>query len=318
MFPEWLSTPQRVPLPLQGSGSRKGMRPGRYLDKTLQRIGRLGREAAFMMETGNRRGLLQALDPRARVLSFLFLIIAASITQRPLSLITLCLLGPVLAVLSRIPAGRYLRQVWLTVPLFTATIALPAALNIITPGTMILPIISLSGPVSLGPLHLPETIGVTREGLAAAFTLVLRTGASVSLALLVMLATPWHDLLKALQSLGVPKVFLMILSVAWRYLFVLIVAIEEMCMARKSRGIDERRLSSLPSSGAHGRSWAASRIGALFRKTQVLGDEVNNAMTSRGFRGEARNLSRFRLQWFDIVWCAGALFLAGLAAFGVV
>lgn len=311
MIPEWLATPDQVPSPPEGGRSRKGMRLRKHLDKTLEGVARLGREAAFMTETGSRRGLLQAVDPRVRILSLLLLIVAASFTREPSSLAGLCLLGAVLAVQSRIPLGRYLRQVWLVVPLFTAAIALPATLNVITPGAIVLPIYSFSAPVSFGPLHLPETIAVTREGLMAALTLVLRTGASVSLALLVMIATPWHDLLRALQAFGMPRPFLMILSVAWRYLFVLVVAIEEMCMARKSRGIDE---SSIASSSANGRGWAASRIGALFRKSRVLGEEVGHAMISRGFRGEICSLSAFRLRWIDLVWSAGALLIAAVVA----
>lgn len=315
MIPEWLGTPRPAPSPPEGGGTRKGVWLRKHLDKTLQGVARLGRETAFMMETGSRRGLLQAIDPRVRILSLLLLIVAASFTRKPSSLAGLCLLGAVLAVLSRIPLGRYLRQVWLIVPLFTAAIALPATLNVITPGTIVLPIYSFAAPVSLGPLHLPETIAATREGLAAALTLVLRTGASVSLALLVMIATPWHDLLRALQAFGIPRPFLMILSVAWRYLFVLVVAIEEMCMARKSRGIDE---SCIASSSANSRSWAASRIGALFRKTRALGEEVGQAMTSRGFRGEMCSLSAFRLRWIDLVWFACLLLLAVVVAWDLV
>ena len=38
----------------------------------------------------------------------------------------------------------------------------------------------------------------------------------------------------------------------------------------------------------------------------MLADEVHQAMTSRGYRGDARTLDRFRISAVDIVALAGA------------
>lgn len=313
MIPDWLAVPRETAAPPLQTGSRRGVRHRKYLDRTLQGIARLGREAAFLSETGSG-GLLQAVDPRVRILSALTLIIAASFARKPLSLLILCLLGAVLAVFSRVSVGRYLGRVWLVIPMFTAAIALPAILNVITPGTAVFTLFSFAAPITFGPMHLPETITITREGLTAATMLVLRAAASLSMVVLVMCTTPWRNLLQALNALKVPRPFLMVLSVAYRYLFVLVTAVEEMCLARRSRGVDEACLASLPGAAAHGRGWAASRMGALFRKSTVLGEEVGHAMVSRGFRGEVRSLSAYRVRAVDLVWSACSLIIALVVA----
>ncbi|MDH4099498.1 MAG: cobalt ECF transporter T component CbiQ [Nitrospirota bacterium] len=309
MIPDWLAEPRERPAPPPVNTGRVGMRQRKYLDRTLQGIARLGREAAFLPATGSS-GLFQAVDPRVRILSILLLIVAASFARTPLSLVILCLMGAILAAFSRISLGGYLARVWLVVPLFTAAIALPAMLNVITPGTALVTLFSFSGPITFGPVHLPEAITVTREGLIVALMLVLRAGASLSMVMLVMGTTPWHDLLRALRALKIPSPFLMILSMAYRYLFVLVVAVEEMCLARKSRGIDEASLASSSGSGDSGRGWVASRMGALYRKSRVLGEEVGHAMISRGFRGEVRSLPVYRFSGADLVWSACSLIIA--------
>jgi energy-coupling factor transporter transmembrane protein EcfT len=52
--------------------------------------------------------------------------------------------------------------------------------------------------------------------------------------------------------------------------------------------------------------------GVLLSKTMALGDEVYMAMLARGFRGEVRLLTDFRMRSRD--WLAVSLLLAAAAA----
>jgi cobalt/nickel transport system permease protein len=83
-----------------------------------------------------------------------------------------------------------------------------------------------------------------------------------------------------------------------------------MYVARRARAIAPERDSR------SGRSFVGATAGALFGKAHVLADEVHQAMTSRGYRGDARTLDRFRIAAVDVVALAGAaacilLLLAG-------
>ena len=53
--------------------------------------------------------------------------------------------------------------------------------------------------------------------------------------------------------------------------------------------------------------FVAASAGALFGKAHQLSEEVHQAMTARGFRGEARTLAADRPGWFDAVWTAAAV-----------
>ena len=84
--------------------------------------------------------------------------------------------------------------------------------------------------------------------------------------------------------------FVLVIGMAYRYLFVLLAAVQDMYVARRARR---------DRAGARHRAAAAAFVGAtagaLFGKAHVLADEVHQAMTSRGYRGDARTLDRFRI-----------------------
>ena len=71
-------------------------------------------------------------------------------------------------------------------------------------------------------------------------------------------------------------------------------------MARKARAIAPER------DARGGRAFVGATAGALFGKAHHLADEVHQAMTSRGYRGDARTLDRFRVTSLDIAALACA------------
>ena len=145
--------------------------------------------------------------------------------------------------------------------------------------------------------------------MTAAALLILRVGASVSLAVLLTLTTRWNTLIKALGVLRIPPVFLSVLEMTYRYIFLLLSTSSDMFMARRSRlvgrvGPEEERGSSL-------QPWEAS--GA---KTAALSEEVHGAMLSRGYAGMPRSVLRFRMKpsdwaWIFLVLVAAVLFIGG-------
>jgi cobalt/nickel transport system permease protein len=131
-------------------------------------------------------------------------------------------------------------------------------------------------------------------------------GVSVSLAVLLVLTTPWADLLKALHALRVPHVFVLVLSMTYRYVFLFLHVLTGRLEARRSRVV-------AATTGREQRAWIAGGVGALMDRSFQLSGEVYSAMLARGFTGEARTLSRFHVRRADGLAVAGSVLVAAVA-----
>src|SRR6185369_14132180 len=101
---------------------------------------------------------------------------------------------------------------------------------------------------------------------------------SISLVVLLTLTTPWVRLLAALCALGVPKMFVLIIGMAYRYLFLLLDSVDDMYTARKARTLSAATGGRRPT--AEGRRFVAAGAGTLFGKAHQLSEEVHQAMTA--------------------------------------
>jgi cobalt/nickel transport system permease protein len=265
------------------------MRRG-ILERTLADLTNALEQSIFAEEISRRAGLLQALDPRIKIISILALLISTSLSRSLPVLLGLYLLTLLLAWRSSISMGFFIKRVWLFMPFFTGLIALPALF--ITPGP----------PLVFFPLGL----AITRTGLQTVLFLLLRVSTSVSFGVLLILTTPWPTLLKALSVLKVPDGFLLILGMTYRYIFLLLLVTEDMFLSRKSRIVGRQ-------SSAEGRRVLAAGAGTLLGKSLDLSSEVYLAMQSRGYRGQPRTLNVFHMQRIDWAWGAGMIFFATLA-----
>ena len=120
---------------------------------------------------------------------------------------------------------------------------------------------------------------MTGSGLIVAGRFLLRSLDCVTLAYLLVATTDPAALLGGLRRLGMPRVFGMVLTMAQRYVAVLLRAAEEIHLAKLSRTIAPARLRGE-------QRWVAAGIGILFRRTHKLAQEVHLAMISRGYDGE--------------------------------
>ena len=296
--PAWLLTPELGLCPCGCIGKR---RRGSFVAKTIAGAGSVLQSALFSEDVAKAPGLLQRLDARAKLVSLIGLLIAVALVRHVPVLLAAYAGALLLALASRLPLGFFIKRVWLFIPIFTGVIVLPATLNVVTDGDVVVP--------------LPFGLGLTRQGLVAAALIVSRVAASISLVVLVTLTTPWTQLLAGLRSLGVPKLFVLVIGMAYRYLFVLLASVQDMYIARRSRSIAPERDTR------SGRAFVGATAGALFGKAHALSEEVHQAMTSRGYRGDARTLdvARFRLAdaaTFAVAALAAALLIGGDRALG--
>lgn len=262
-----------------------------FVERTVAELSHAMEQALYAEELAHANGLLQRIDPRVKVVGLLVLIIAAALARNLAVILALFVVALVLALLSRVPFRTLATRVWLGALLFTGTIALPAIF--ITPGQVLYRLPLFGWPI-------------TMQGLSSAAYLISRVETSATLALLLILCTPWTHVLKALRVLRVPVVFVVILGMTFRYIFLLLQTARDMFESRQSRMV-----GTLDS--AERRRVASASVGVLLSKTLNLSSDVYMAMQSRGFRGEVYTLDEFQMQPRDWAALAGFLALAGLA-----
>jgi len=261
----------------------RGLRPPRtrYLDRTLRRLASVFAEAHLREEIARRPGVMQQVDPRARLLAVLVFLVSTSLAASLPALAAHALLAVAAVVASRIRPREILGAGLLIALLFSTLMALPATLNLTSGGQVLLPILRFDAPRQVGPYAIPASIGVSAEGLLTATTFLLRTLASVTAVLCLTLSTRWTALLASLRSLRIPAVFLCTAGMTVRYLHLLLRQSEEVHLGKKSRTICRGLLTS-------DQMWVGSRIAAAWEKSLHLMTEVTDAMTARGFTGEFR------------------------------
>lgn len=270
--------------------------------KAVSNFARLLEEMLANEAIAEQPGLLQRIDPRAKVIGLIGLIVIATLVRHLTTLAIVYLLCVVLAVVSAIPARRMLR-LWLAIPLFSAAFMLPALLNIVTPGHAVLTLWHFAR-AHAGHQQYPATLSITDDGIFVSTRFILRTVVCVTLALLLTTSTRTHRLFRGLRALGAPMLFVMLLSMMTRYLTVFVRAAEEIHLAKISRSIAMAGIR-------REQAWVAAGMGALFRRTQTMGDAVHLAMISRGYTGEVYLLDDSHWQWRDWVFL---LIAAGVGA----
>jgi cobalt/nickel transport system permease protein len=295
--PDWLLRGEVALCPCGCIGKRKR---GSFVEKTLTGASDLLRQVMFSEDIALQGGLLQRVDARAKIVAMLILLVAASFLHNIAVLLALYALTLLVAASSRLPVGYFIKRVWLFVPIFTLVVVLPATLSVVTPGRIVLQLWSWHG-------H-PE--GFTDQGLTSAALVVSRVAVSISLVLLLTLTTPWVKLLAALRSLGVPRMFVMVISMAYRYIFLLLGSVSEMYESRKSRTVGAVRHDKAA------RAFVGATAGALIGKANHLSEEVHQAMVSRGYRGEATTVQGFRLRAADVTFVVAACLGATLSWWG--
>ena len=263
-----------------------------FLERSLASFIHAMEHALVAEEHAKVRGLLQRLDPRIKVVGILALIIATATAHKLWVIGTIFAVALLLAAFSRVSPHVLGTRVWIPVILFTGVIALPAPFVI--SGRVVWRLPGLGWPLSA-------------QGLLSTGYLISRVETAATLSVLLILCTPWGHVLKALRVLRVPVVVVVILGMAYRYIFLLLENARDMLESRRSRMVGELK-------GSDYRRLASASVGVLMSKTLQLSGDVYSAMLARGFRGEVYLLDDFHAAGLD--WMMLALFMVfAVAAF---
>lgn len=274
-------------------GFRKKKGLGNFVERTLSNIVGKTQDALFAEELAQADGFLQRIDPRVKIIGLLALILDVTLSRNIFTILFIFIIAVFIATASKIPISILAARAWIAALFFTGMIVLPVIF--ITPGEILFKFPFLN-------------LAVTAQGVKSALYLILRVETTVTLSILLILSTRWTQILKALRVLRVPVVFVVILGMTYRYIFVMLETAQNMFEARKSRLVGAL-------SASESRRIAAASIGVLLSKSFYLNSEVYLAMQSRGFRGEIYTLDDFRMRRND--WFALAAFVSlAILAFG--
>jgi cobalt/nickel transport system permease protein len=259
------------------------------VESTLRGFTKALSQAFAAEETAAKAGLLQRLDPRARIVSIIVLVIAVTLCRRVEALAVFFVFSVIAALASRVGVGVLVKRVWLVVFGVTGLIALPAIF--ITPGTAV---------ANLGALT------ITAQGLRTATLLILRVETAVTLTTALVLSTHWVQILRGLRALWIPAEVVTMLAMTHRYIFLLIETASQMFESRQSRMVGVL-------SGTEQRRIATRTAGVLLGKSADLSYDVYLAMQSRGFRGDIRLLTNSGMRALDFGAIAAAICVMVLA-----
>jgi len=257
---------------------------------TIVGISRTLADAMVYEDLAHRPGLLQSLDPRARLVGLLSLVLAVTLAHRLSAILLLLAAGALLARLSHVGILLLGKRVWLPVLVFSAIVALPAVF--LTPGSPAFSIDALA-------------FEATHQGLNSAALLISRVEAAATLTTLLVVTTPWMHILNALRSFRVPQEIVLILAMTHRYVFLLAETATQMFQSRQSRTVGSLDRATQ-------RHVTTRTAGVLLSKSMELSGEVFLAMQARGFRGNARALVGCRLRAKDFLGMAAFLAFATL------
>lgn len=228
-------------------------------------------EHSFIDRYSSLKSPIHRLDPRAKTVAALCFCIVV-VTTPPHQLLAFVVYAGLLAwigALARIPLAFVLKRAVLVLP-FSLMVALGLPFFGAGPKTVIL-------GMSLSTQGLWILAGAAMKSMLGAAMLVL-----------LVSTTHFGSLLAGLRGLRVPALFIDLLALTYRYLFVLIDEVMRLKRAAAARGY---RPGWLPQAAIIGRL-----VGTLFVRSYERAERVYGAMLLRGFRGQmpAAAVLRFR------------------------
>ena len=264
------------------NGRRKS---SNFLTKNLRQL----REALLddlLTERYARQGFwLQELDPRFKLVGAILAILLVALTRSITLFLAFWVISLGMMWSAHLPIWSLQKRIWSIFPVFTLIAAVPAMFSIFNPGVPLVEIYQSANAQQWLGITLPSHLYISQQGAIAALVLFIRVGLSISWGVLLVITTPSARLFKSFRVLKVPLLIVMILEMTYRYLILLIQISLDMFEARKMRTVGHVSLRT--------QQWqVASSIGALFIRSMELSDEVYQAMTARGYTGEAVSLDK--------------------------
>ena len=220
----------------------------KFIERSIKNAMEFFKEAVFSDEIARSSGLLQSIGPTVKIGMLIIILLITVFARTIQSLMTLYAASVIAAILSGIDILYFIKRVWFFIPVFTLFIAIPA---------------------------------VFTHDLSTALIFVLRVADCVSFVVLITVTTRHSQLLKSLRSFGVPSIFVKVLDMMHRYIYLFIRIFEEMHLSLSSRLVKKF-------DGKSARRWISSRMAFVFKRSIKMSEEVYMAMVARGYENNGK------------------------------
>ena len=265
-----------------------------FLDKTILNSARAVKSIYLQAENAARENIIQKINPYVKLFSLIYLAVVISFVNDPHVQLIVSVFILILYLIARLRIYQVYRKIFFLAFIFGFIVVLPASLNIITPGKIIFNLIRFNKPTHFWIYDIPQNIGFTENGFQVVSLVFLRILNSVSLALLIVFTTPFMSFIKSFRIIGVPYTFLMIITLAYKYIFILSRTIEETYFALKSRLSVNIESSTI-------RKLISGRVFYIFKRSVVIYENTYYAMVSRGYQGEVKLHSQYHFALRDFM-----------------
>ena len=255
-----------------------------FIAGTLSRFSRLFENELYCERYAANGRLLQSLDPRFKIVVVLAYMIYGNFVSDTAVLIGIAIVAAMYAGASGLPLGDFIRRTWLYLPLIVFLFSLPGATGFFSGGAPVLYLV----PASAGS----RGLYFTSAGLLMALRVSLRTGDSLSFAFLLLMTTRWSDITVALRSMHLPEIFVTVLNMAYRYIFLIAQIGTSMMQARHIRTIGRIRSAS-------DRRFVSNSAGQLFVRVHQMSEDIYSAMKLRGYDGSMISLRAMKADTLD-------------------
>ncbi len=231
--------------------------------------------------------LLENLDPRTKIISFLAIILCMILTPitriKDFGLYFLLILA--ISLLTRVTPGQILKRMCILIP-FVLFIA------------MFVPFVKV-GHVCWSLKIGYWKLDVTYEGAWTFLNIIVKSSLSILLLVIASSTTTFSDFLSGLDLFRLPRLLVMLMSFMYRYIFVLLDEAKRLMRARSLRYFGSRYREQFRVVGY--------MVGVLFIRTFERAERIYSAMILRGFSGEMRSIKRFRFSSLDFLFIAGII-----------
>jgi cobalt/nickel transport system permease protein len=233
--------------------------------------------------------LIHDLDPRAKLVACVAFSLTAALAVTPGAPLGVLAAGLVLTALSRPPLGLLFKRLC-AVNVFVAFLWL------------VLPLTAPGEPWR----RLWWGLVVTRQGLALAGLITLKTNAIFLCVLSLVSSTPAPALAQAMTALRVPEKFAFLFLFSYRYLHVIAEEYGRLAMAARLRGF-------VPATNWHTYRSQAALVAMVLVKSFDRSQRVYQAMVLRGFTGTFPSLGGLSAGRRDLVFGVFVGLALGLA-----
>jgi cobalt/nickel transport system permease protein len=265
-----------------------------FLEKTLLSSASAIKSIYLQAENATKKNLIYTIHPHIKLFSLIYLAVMISIAGNLRAQLLAASLIFILYCFARLKITQVYRKIFMLAFLFGFIVVFPASLNVITPGKIILNLITFNQPLHFWIYHIPQHVGFTLEGFQVVSLVFLRVLNSISIAMLIIYTTSFPSLIKSFKIIGVPEPFLMIISLAYKFIFILSRTIEETYFALKSKLLGNIRSSNI-------RKLVGGRIFFVFKKSMVIYENTFYAMVSRGYQGKVNLYSQKQITGKDFI-----------------